>query len=151
MLLQALRSAGVAGSPACRHAERDGAVWARPWLDEPRERIEAYVRRHRLSHVDDESNDDPRFARSTAAPRVWPALAEAFPPGRGDARRGGGLGGAGERMPGRAGGGRFLAQVAGEAGLDLAAWRGLLGAAPRERAARAGCARSRGRPRPRRS
>jgi tRNA(Ile)-lysidine synthase len=80
ILLQALRGAGVAGlsgMPAV--IERDGLTWARPWLDRPREAIEAYVRRHRLVHVDDDSNDDPRFARNRLRLQVWPSLAQAFP------------------------------------------------------------------------
>lgn len=80
LLLQALRGAGVAGlsgMPAV--AERDGLTWARPWLGQPREAVEAYVRRHRLAHVDDDSNDDPRFARNRLRLQVWPALLDAFP------------------------------------------------------------------------
>jgi tRNA(Ile)-lysidine synthase len=79
-LLQALRSAGVAGlsgMPAA--AQRDGMAWLRPWLAVPRESIEAYVRRHRLAHIDDESNDDTRFARNRLRHDVWPALTMAFP------------------------------------------------------------------------
>jgi tRNA(Ile)-lysidine synthase len=79
-LLQALRGGGVAGlSGMPRQAQRDGLCWARPWLDEPREAIEAYVRRHRLRHIEDESNEDPRYARNRLRRRVWPALTEAFP------------------------------------------------------------------------
>jgi tRNA(Ile)-lysidine synthase len=79
-VLQALRSAGVAGLAGMpRIVERDGVTWARPWLDRPREEIEAYVRRHRLTHVDDDSNADERFARNRLRHRVWPALTEAFP------------------------------------------------------------------------
>lgn len=80
LLLQALRGAGVAGlagMPAV--AERDGLAWSRPWLDKPREDIEAYVRQHRLAHVDDDSNADKRFARNRLRLAVWPALVEAFP------------------------------------------------------------------------
>jgi tRNA(Ile)-lysidine synthase len=62
-----------------RIALRDGITWARPWLDQPREAIEAYVRRHRLRFVDDASNDDPRFARNRLRLEVWPALTRAFP------------------------------------------------------------------------
>ena len=79
VLLQALRSAGpagLAGMPA--RAERDGIVWLRPWLARPRSEIEAYVRRHRLVHIDDESNVDPRFARNRLRLEVWPALSVAF-------------------------------------------------------------------------
>ncbi len=47
-------------------------------LDQPRDAIVAYVHRHRLSFVDDASNDDPRFARNRLRLGVWPALVEAF-------------------------------------------------------------------------
>jgi tRNA(Ile)-lysidine synthase len=78
-LLQALRAAGPAGLAAMpREVERDGIVWSRPWLDQPRESIEAYLRRHRLSVVDDASNRDARLARAKLRTRVWPALAGAF-------------------------------------------------------------------------
>jgi tRNA(Ile)-lysidine synthase len=79
-VLQALRGGGAAGLAAMpRSVARDGIAWARPWLDVPRESIEAYVHRHRLRHVDDASNDDPRFARNRLRLLVWPALLEAFP------------------------------------------------------------------------
>lgn len=79
VLLQALRGAGpagLAGMPA--RVERDGVVWLRPWLARPRSEIEAYLRRHRLAHIDDESNVDPRFARNRLRLEVWPALSVAF-------------------------------------------------------------------------
>ena len=79
-LLQALRGAGMnglAGMP--RIVQRDAITWARPWLDEPREAIEAYVRSHRLRFIDDDSNAEPRFARNRVRLQVWPALAQAFP------------------------------------------------------------------------
>jgi tRNA(Ile)-lysidine synthase len=79
VLLQALRGAGVAGlSGMPRSVIRDGIEWQRPWLDQPREVIEAYVRRHRLKHIEDESNDDARFARNRLRLHVWPALTGAF-------------------------------------------------------------------------
>jgi tRNA(Ile)-lysidine synthase len=79
-LLQALRGAGAAGLSAMpRIARRDGLTWARPWLDESRQRIEAYMRQHRLAYIDDASNTDPRFARNRLRASVWPALCEAFP------------------------------------------------------------------------
>jgi tRNA(Ile)-lysidine synthase len=79
-LLQALRGAGSAGLSAMpRRAERDGLVWCRPWLEHPREAIEAYVRRHRLRVVEDTSNLDPRFARGRLRGSVWPVLQAAFP------------------------------------------------------------------------
>lgn len=78
-LLQALRGAGMAGLAAMpASVERDGITWQRPWLTKPRGDIEAYVRRHRLKHIDDESNGDRRFARNRLRLDVWPALASAF-------------------------------------------------------------------------
>lgn len=79
-LLQALRGAGVAGlSGMPARVERDGLVWLRPWLDRPRDSIEAYVAQHRLAFIDDGSNTDPRFARNRLRLAVWPALTRAFP------------------------------------------------------------------------
>src|SRR5204862_8292203 len=62
-----------------RSVQRDGITWLRPWLDRPRADIDAYVRRHRLGFVDDDSNADPRFARNRLRLQVWPALTGAFP------------------------------------------------------------------------
>jgi tRNA(Ile)-lysidine synthase len=80
LLLQALRGAGTAGLSAMPHrVERDGIWWVRPWLDRPSASIDAYVRRHRLRHIEDDSNADPRFARNRLRLQVWPALTAAFP------------------------------------------------------------------------
>lgn len=80
VLLQALRGAGPAGLSAMPiRAVRDGIHWLRPWLQMPREAIEAYVRRHRLGFVDDGSNTDTRFARNRLRADVWPVLGQAFP------------------------------------------------------------------------
>jgi tRNA(Ile)-lysidine synthase len=82
VLLQALRGAGPAGLSAMpRTALREGITWARPWLDQPREAVEAYLRRHRLTAVEDPSNADPRYARSRLRAQVWPAFKRAFPQG----------------------------------------------------------------------
>ena len=79
VLLQALRGAGLAGlSGMPRSVQRDGITWQRPWLDQPRAAIDAYTRRHRLQHIDDDSNADPRFARNRLRLQVWPALVGAF-------------------------------------------------------------------------
>lgn len=79
LLLQALRGAGVAGLSGMPHsAVRDGITWQRPWLAKPRAEIDAYVRRHRLKHIEDDSNADPRFARNRLRLQVWPALVGAF-------------------------------------------------------------------------
>ncbi|HET7525951.1 MAG TPA: tRNA lysidine(34) synthetase TilS [Burkholderiaceae bacterium] len=79
VLLQALRGAGPAGLAAMpRVAQRDGLWWLRPWLDTPREAIEAYVQGHELRFVDDASNVDSRFARGRVRKTVWRALTQAF-------------------------------------------------------------------------
>jgi tRNA(Ile)-lysidine synthase len=78
-LLQALRGAGPAGLAAMpRETQRHGIVWARPWLEQPRRAIDAYVRRHRLSFVDDLSNADCSLARNRLRHEVWPTLAASF-------------------------------------------------------------------------
>jgi tRNA(Ile)-lysidine synthase len=80
LLLQALRGAGPAGLAAMpREIEREGLLWCRPWLDQPASAINAYVARHRLTHIDDDSNEDTRFDRNRLRHDVWPALLGAFP------------------------------------------------------------------------
>ena len=80
VLLQALRSGGPPGLSAMpRSVERGGIRWVRPWLDQPREAIEAYVRRYRIAYVNDPSNEDQRLARNRLRACVWPAMAAAFP------------------------------------------------------------------------
>lgn len=79
LLLQALRGGGPAGLAAMpRSATRAGITWARPWLQMPREAIEAYVARHRLRWCEDASNADTRFARNRLR-ALWPRWLQAFP------------------------------------------------------------------------
>lgn len=79
VLLQALRGAGPAGLSAMpREVDRDGLMWIRPWLQQPREAIAAYARRWRLRWVDDPANADPRFARSALRTQIWPVLIDRF-------------------------------------------------------------------------
>lgn len=80
VLLQLLRGGGargLAGMPAM--AQRENIQWWRPWRDQPREAIEAYLRRYRLRWVDDPGNDDERYARNRLQHGVWSALTTAFP------------------------------------------------------------------------
>lgn len=79
-VLQALRGGAPAGLSAMpRQIQRDGITWARPWLDQPRSAIDAYVAAQRLRPVDDPSNADARLARNRLRLNVWPALEQAFP------------------------------------------------------------------------
>ena len=79
-LLQALRGGGAAGLSAMpRMIRRAGLLWARPWLNLPPTAIDAYVKRHRLSHIEDGSNADLRYDRNRLRSKVWPALVRAFP------------------------------------------------------------------------
>ena len=80
VLLQLLRGAGARGLAAMpAQASRDGILWLRPWLDQPRAAIEAYLARHRLRWVDDASNAEPHLARNRLRLQVWPRLEAAFP------------------------------------------------------------------------
>ncbi|HEY2188262.1 MAG TPA: TilS substrate C-terminal domain-containing protein, partial [Caldimonas sp.] len=88
------------------------------------EAIEAYARQHRLRWVDDDSNADERFARNRLRLRVWPALVAAFD----DAEAA--LAAAAARSAHASAvldevGASDAAMVAGDDGLDLAAWQRL--------------------------
>jgi tRNA(Ile)-lysidine synthase len=79
VLLQALRGGGPAGLSAMpRTALRQGLTWVRPWLDQPREAIDAYICQHRLRPLEDPSNNDLRLARNRLRLQVWPSLLAAF-------------------------------------------------------------------------
>lgn len=131
-LLQALRGGGMAALSAMpRSVCRDGVTWARPWLEQPREAIEAYLRRHRLRWIDDDSNDDDRFARNRLRRRVWPVLADSFADAEGT------LAAAAERIQQGAAvvdeiAALDVAAIVDESGLDIAAWRRLSDARQRQ-------------------
>lgn len=74
-VLQAMRGAGLAGLAGMPKAQwRDGMCWARPWLDQPRELIQAYAEQHGLSWIEDPSNADGRYARNRLRQALWPAF-----------------------------------------------------------------------------
>jgi len=124
-VLQALRGGGVAALSAMPKAvRRDGVTWARPWIERSREAIDAYGRRHRLRWIDDDSNDDDRFARNRLRRLVWPALVSAFDDAEGS------LADAARRVQDAAAvvdevAALDLAAIVDESGLDLAAWSAL--------------------------
>ena len=86
VLLQLLRGSGPAGLSGMETDNRspgllgdDATVMARPLLTQPRAALEAYAASHALSWVEDESNDDARYARNALRHQVMPALAANFP------------------------------------------------------------------------
>lgn len=79
LLLQLVRGAGVDGLAAMGPQRNlHGIALLRPWLDVPRTAIEALAQQHGITWVDDESNDDPRFARN-ALRQLLPGLAAVHP------------------------------------------------------------------------
>ena len=126
LLLQALRGAGVAGLAAMPHsAQRGGVTWARPWLDVDPARIDAYVRRYRLQHIEDDTNADARFARNRLRLQVWPALIAAFPDAQ-NALAKSAHWAQEARACSEALAAIDLAAIADARGFDLAAWWGLV-------------------------
>ncbi len=124
-VLQALRGAGSAGLSAMpATVERDGIVWLRPWLQRDPCELAAYLRRHRLKHVEDPSNADPRHARSRLRQAVWPVLIEAFPDAELTLATAAGWAQEAEAIA-TALAAIDLEDIAGDQGLVLAGWRQL--------------------------
>jgi tRNA(Ile)-lysidine synthase len=75
--------AGLSGMDAANAAPEllanPALVMARPLLAASRKQLAAYVVEHGIGYVDDESNDDPRYARNALRHTVMPALAQHFP------------------------------------------------------------------------
>jgi tRNA(Ile)-lysidine synthase len=86
VLLQLVRGAGLEGLSAMpvartlREGAAPGPVVLRPLLAVSRSAIRRYARARRLRWIEDESNDDLRFARNFVRHRVMPEL-EALAPG----------------------------------------------------------------------
>ncbi|MBV8259683.1 MAG: tRNA lysidine(34) synthetase TilS, partial [Paraburkholderia sp.] len=81
VLLQLLRGAGLAGLAAMAPARpgANGVARMRPLLPLLRAQLERYARAHGLNWIDDESNDDTRYARNALRRDVMPALSAHFP------------------------------------------------------------------------
>ena len=86
VLLQLLRGSGTAGLSGMDAANaapellaNPDLVMVRPSLPASRKQLAAYVAEHGIEYINDESNDNPRFARNALRHKVMPALAEAFP------------------------------------------------------------------------
>ncbi len=86
VLLQLLRGSGIAGIAGMETANRAPSLLgnaeltiARPLLDVTRADLECYVRKHGITHVEDESNRDQRYARNALRQAVMPVLEQHFP------------------------------------------------------------------------
>ena len=84
VLLRLLRGTGPLGLAAMRPVtERNGLVWIRPWLDQPRSAILDCARRFETltgwRPADDPSNADGRYARGALRARLAPVLDERWP------------------------------------------------------------------------
>lgn len=80
VLMRLFRGAGVEGVAGMA----DRTLWSgyplfRPLLDVSREDLEAYIQRHELHCVDDESNQDTAYTRNRLRHEILPALERAFP------------------------------------------------------------------------
>lgn len=84
VLLRLLRGTGPLGLAAMRPVmERDGLVWSRPWLDQPRSAILACARRFGdlsgWQPARDPSNADARYARAALRTGLAPVLDAHWP------------------------------------------------------------------------
>lgn len=84
VLLRLLRGTGPLGLAAMRPVmERDGLVWSRPWLDQPRAAILDCARRFEAlsgwKPVSDPSNGDARYARAALRTGLAPVLDARWP------------------------------------------------------------------------
>jgi tRNA(Ile)-lysidine synthase len=84
VLLRLLRGSGPGGLGAMAPAmQRDGIVYLRPWLDQPRtiilDQALSFKELTGWHAVDDPSNADDRYTRSALRERLTPALTERWP------------------------------------------------------------------------
>ena len=86
VLLQLLRGSGIAGIAGMDSANRAPGLLAnadvtiaRPLLEISRAELEHYARVHGIANIEDESNDDMRYARNALRHAVMPALEQHFP------------------------------------------------------------------------
>ncbi len=86
VLLQLLRGSGVAGlsgmdalNRAPNLLQHADLFMARPLLSLSRAQLEGFIAGQEISYVQDESNNDPRFARNALRHQVMPSVASCFP------------------------------------------------------------------------
>lgn len=81
LLFNLLRGAGLRGAAAMQETRtlRPGLQLIRPLLGVSRAIVEAYLKRHGLSWIDDESNTDTELSRNFLRREILPVLSERFP------------------------------------------------------------------------
>jgi len=86
LLLQLLRGSGLAGlsgmdqvNIAANLLGDASVVMGRPLLQFSRAALVDFVTQKKISHIEDESNHDPRYARNALRHQVMPVLAQSFP------------------------------------------------------------------------
>lgn len=80
LLLQLLRGAGPAGLASMPGLVPFGAGWhGRPLLEQPRDALQDYLRRHGLDWIEDPSNRSLAAARNYLRHRIMPALRARWP------------------------------------------------------------------------
>ena len=85
LLFNLVRGTGLAGMAGMREVRplRPGLRLMRPLLGVPRTEIDAYLARHDLEWVDDESNRDTGFSRNFMRHEIFPLLHSRFPAAEG--------------------------------------------------------------------
>lgn len=86
ILLQLLRGSGIAGlcgmqqcHPAPELLGSESLLLARPLLDVSRADLEQYAAANQIQHIEDESNQDPRYLRNALRLKIMPVLVQYFP------------------------------------------------------------------------
>ncbi len=86
VLLHMLRGSGVAGLVAMDQHNlapdllgSPDILLMRPLLASSRQQLENYAKQQQLTHIEDESNSDPRYTRNALRLAVMPQLAQDFP------------------------------------------------------------------------
>lgn len=79
--MRMLRGSGLQGAAAMASERevQEGVRLLRPLLERRREELEAYAQEHKISWVEDESNQDSRYARNFWRNEILPLLWQRFP------------------------------------------------------------------------
>lgn len=85
VLLQLFRGTGVRGLGGMlelqrtEHLAADDVLLGRPLLECAREALQAFAAERGIHHIDDESNDDPRYRRNAIRQQIMPAIDQHYP------------------------------------------------------------------------